>query len=210
MKHVVLLGDSILDNAAYVGEGPDVRTQLEARLPAGWRVTLLAVDGSRTNEVSNQLEGLPGDASHLVVSAGGNDALEHVEFLMRGEMSIPDCLRGLAEMSERFDGRYREMLAEIRARGLPTAVCTIYHPHFGEGEFQRAAVTMLAQFNDHIIRQAFAGRLPLIDLRLVCSEDGDYANPIEPSAKGGEKIAAAIARLIEENDFQRPGTRVYC
>ncbi len=28
MKHVVLLGDSIFDNKAYVGDGPDVITQL--------------------------------------------------------------------------------------------------------------------------------------------------------------------------------------
>jgi hypothetical protein len=54
----------------------------------------------------------------------------------------------------------------------------------------------LAVFNDEISRAAFAHRLPLIDLRLICSDDADYANPIEPSAKGGAKIAGAIARLV--------------
>jgi hypothetical protein len=32
MKHIVLLGDSILDNAAYVNGGPDVIEQLCGRL----------------------------------------------------------------------------------------------------------------------------------------------------------------------------------
>ena len=39
--HVVLLGDSTFDNAAYVGRGPDVRTQLQAML-RGSEATLLA------------------------------------------------------------------------------------------------------------------------------------------------------------------------
>jgi hypothetical protein len=36
MGHLVLLGDSVFDNAAYVGGGPDVVAQLRARLPTGW------------------------------------------------------------------------------------------------------------------------------------------------------------------------------
>ncbi|HEY0493997.1 MAG TPA: SGNH/GDSL hydrolase family protein, partial [Candidatus Dormibacteraeota bacterium] len=75
MKHVVLLGDSVFDNAAYVGGGPDVVTQLRQRLPSGWRASLLAVDGSVIASIAQQLARLPADASHLVISVGGNDAL---------------------------------------------------------------------------------------------------------------------------------------
>ena len=59
------------------------------------------------------------------------------------------------------------------------------------------AVAGLTAFNDRIIRAAFARGLPLLDLRLICTEEGDYANPIEPSARGGEKIARAIAESVE-------------
>ena len=38
--------------------------------------------------------------------------------------------------------------------------------------------------------EAFARRLPMVDLRLICDEDADYANPIEPSVQSGRKIAA--------------------
>src|SRR3954468_2790312 len=74
-NHVVLLGDSIFDNKSYVGAGPAVIDQLRRELPSGWQATLLAVDGRTASEVAHQLRGLPRDASHLVVSAGGNDAL---------------------------------------------------------------------------------------------------------------------------------------
>jgi hypothetical protein len=44
----------------------------------------------------------------------------------------------------------------------------------------------------------------LIDLRLICDRDEDYANPIEPSVIGGEKIAAVIAKLAAgHNDVRR-------
>jgi hypothetical protein len=39
-------------------------------------------------------------------------------------------------------------------------------------------------------------RCPVIDLRLIFDADEDYANPIEPSAKGGAKIATAILSLV--------------
>jgi hypothetical protein len=50
---------------------------LRKRLPNHWRATLLAVDGSVASGVSRQLGGLPADATHLVVSTGGNNALDH-------------------------------------------------------------------------------------------------------------------------------------
>jgi hypothetical protein len=43
MAHVVLLGDSIFDNAAYVGGAPDVAQQVRQRVPSGWKVTLRAI-----------------------------------------------------------------------------------------------------------------------------------------------------------------------
>ena len=55
MKHIVLLGDSVFDNAAYVAGGPDVIEQVRERLPAGWRATLRAVDGSVIGSVERQL-----------------------------------------------------------------------------------------------------------------------------------------------------------
>lgn len=53
----------------------------------------------------------------------------------------------------------------------------------------------LALFNDVITRAVFAYGLDLVDLRLICDDSADYANPIEPSFAGGQKIAEAIARF---------------
>ena len=195
MPHVVLLGDSIFDNAAYVRGGPDVVTQLAALLPAGWRATLVAVDGHVIADVARQLARVPSDATHLVVSVGGNDALEHVGLLERPAKSSAQVLGWLADAAEEFEARYRRMLARVLALGLPTTLCTIYNGNLG-APLQRLATTALAVFNDVILRAAAAHRLPVIELRQLCTEPADYANPIEPSARGGEKIARAIAVAV--------------
>jgi hypothetical protein len=209
MSHVVLLGDSIFDNAAYVRGGPDVIRQLRDALPAGWRATLAAVDGAVTGAVAHQMKGLPPDASHLVVSVGGNDALRHLGIFEDASRTIADAVTRLGAIGHGFARDYEAMLDAVRARALPTAMCTIYEPRFPDPRMQRLAVTGLCLFNDAITRQAFARGLPLIDLRLVCNEDGDYANPIEPSSQGGEKIARAIAGLLADHDFSQGRTEVF-
>ena len=194
--HVVLLGDSIFDNAAYVAGAPDVVQQVRQRLPSGSKATLAALDGSTTRDVNRQLRRVAEDATHLVLSVGGNDALRSSDFLSAPARSTAEALLGLADIGERFERDYRSMLAEVLAHGVPTAICTIYYPRFPEATLQRVAVAALTVFNDSIVRAAFAHGLPLLDLRLICNESGDYANPIEPSAQGGEKIARAIVEFV--------------
>ena len=63
MKHIILLGDSIFDNASYVpGKSPIIK-QLQSQLPTSWKATLLAVDGDVTEDVLSQTSNLPDDAS---------------------------------------------------------------------------------------------------------------------------------------------------
>jgi lysophospholipase L1-like esterase len=195
MPHVVLLGDSILDNAAYVRGGPDVVAQLGALLPPGWRATLAAVDGAVIAGVARQLARVPADATHLVVSAGGNDALGHADILDRRASSSAEVLDRLADALASFERDYRALLPAVLARGLPVTLCTIYNGNLGPPA-QRRATVALAVFNDAIHRLAVEHALAVIELRLVCTEPADYANPIEPSVQGGAKIARAIVRAL--------------
>jgi hypothetical protein len=92
---------------------------------------------------------------------------------------------------------------------LPTAVCTIYDPRYADPMQRRLGTTALTIINDAIIRQAVHLGLPVVDLRLVCTEDADFANPIEPSARGGWKIAGAIASVLAKHDFARGISAVF-
>ena len=193
----MLLGDSIFDNAAYVAGAPDVIRQVRERLPAGSKATLAALDGGKIGDVRRQLHRLPADATHLVLSVGGNDALGRSDFLGAPARTAAEALSALADVGDEFEHGYLAMLAGVLARRLPTAICTIYYPRFPDAALQKVAVAALTVFNDSIVRAAVAYDLALLDLRLICTEAGDYANSIEPSARGGEKIARAIAEVVE-------------
>jgi GDSL-like Lipase/Acylhydrolase family len=196
MTHVVLLGDSIFDNGAYVGAGdPDVIGQLRAILPGDWRATLNAVDGAGMSDIRGQIARLPRDASHLVVSVGGNDALAEAGVLEEKTNSIAGALDALVAVRERFQQGYRVMLAQVLEQKLPTAICTIYEARFPDPDLRRRAAAGLMLINDCIIREAFANDVTLIDLRFICDSDLDFANPIEPSVHGGAKIARAVAEF---------------
>ena len=195
MPHLVLLGDSIFDNAAYTAGGPDVVTQLRGELPDGWTAALAAVDGSQAADVPAQLAGLRADATHLVLSVGGNDALMASGLLDEPVYSSADALRLIAASVREFEASYRAAVAACLARGLPLVVCTIYNGNFPDADYRERVVVALTAFNDAIVRTACSHGLDVIDLRAVCDSPQDYANPIEPSSIGGAKIARVIARL---------------
>lgn len=206
--HLVLFGDSIFDNAAYVPDQPEVIKQVRASLPSDWIATLLAVDGYTALDVIVQLPALPADATHLVVSAGGNDALGAVPILIEPACSVGEALEILHKVQTSFRENYRQMLDKIQSSNLPVAVCTIYDSVPTIGAAERTALTL---FNDVIMTEAFARRLPLIDLRIVCNRPDDYSHvsAIEPSAVGGSKIARAIAKLVTTHRFESSRCEVY-
>lgn len=190
--HIALIGDSIFDNAAYTGSEPAVVEHLRSILPSGWRATLCAVDGARIADLPVQLARIPAQATHLVMSIGGNDALANRDLLATRVTSTTEALRLFGERSARFEADYRDAVTRVLASGKSLTLCSIYNGNLDPAEAGAARVALMI-FNDAILRVAFEHQLDLIDLRLVCPDPADYANPIEPSGSGGHKIARSIA-----------------
>lgn len=169
-------------------------------LPNGWKATLLARDGSMINDITYQLQQLPEDASCLVLSVGGNDALSHADILGEAANSVAEVLLQLADMQDEFRDNYRKMLKKIRSYGLPTLICTIFYPRFPDPQIQKMSKLALSIFNDCITGEVIASNLRLIDLRMIFNQEKDYATPIEPSEIGGEKLADAILENVKLYD----------
>jgi hypothetical protein len=206
--HLALLGDSIFDNAAYTSGEPDVVSHLRDMLPAGHRATLLAVDGATTAGIPSQVARVPADATHLVLSIGGNDALGNADLLSLSVRSSTEALAKIADRLDRFEGDYRAAIDRVLSLGRDTTVCTIYNGNFSPQEARVARIGLMS-FNDVILRVAFERGLRVIDLRLVCSEPSDYANPIEPSGSGGRKIASSIVRSLGLDEQSHRSSSVF-
>jgi hypothetical protein len=201
MSRIILLGDSIIDNGAYVRPGePDVTRQVQERL-SGATVIKRALDGAKVEDVlRDQLNDLT-DEDFVVLSVGGNNALEHIGLLEQSsKIKYLDALNALWEIRKGFEAQYRrlmERIAEKQPDPTKVTVMTIYDPCFGGSshpdEYQKAAEAAVSMFNDVIQREASGMGYTVMELRELFTDKGDYANPIEPSAQGGDKIAEALA-----------------
>jgi hypothetical protein len=206
---IALLGDSIFDNAVYTAGEPDVISHLRAILPSGWGASLLAIDGSMTGDLGRQVAEVAADVTHVVVSIGGNDALMNSDLLNVPVGSTAEALALFGKRVDAFKASYVAALESVRALGRRTTVCTIYEGNLGPPYAALARVALM-MFNDVILRVAFERAIDVIDLRLVCAEESDYANPIEPSGSGGKKIAAAIAAAVGAGTGQaRAASRLF-
>jgi len=208
MPHLVLLGDSIFDNGAYTDGQPAVIDHVREHLPAEWKATLAAIDGSTTEDIAAQITGRPDDATHLALSVGGNDAVLRADVLDTPMNSSGQALHLLGQAAGAFEISYRQVIDACLATGLPLTVCTVYNGCFPDPGQQQRVTVALTVFNDVILRTAVQHKLTVIELRLVCMELGDYANPIEPSAQGGDKIAQVVVRSVLEPAHESEAARV--
>ena len=156
MAHIVLLGDSIFDNAPYVDSGKSVISYLQRKLPPDWKATLLAIDGSVTTDVYDQLKNLPEDATHLFLSIGGNDALQQINYLHQEARSVAEVMIGFSRLAHDFQSRYQPLVEALLTPQLPLTVCTIYNPNFEQDDQQTIAATALTLWNDVILQTAIA------------------------------------------------------
>lgn len=200
MNHLVLLGDSIFDNRAYVAGGPAAIDQVRKRLPTDWKTSLLAVDGDTSVQVPAQLKRLPSDCTHIVLSAGGNDAIGCLDAMGTPASNLMGALGSLSKLLTPFEQNYKGLMNELLSLNRPLMVCTIYDSVPGLVDPLKLA---LALFNDVIIRNAVSRGVPILDLRMICTESGDYStkSPIEPSSQGGNKIATRMASAMLSHDF---------
>ena len=197
MNHLILLGDSILDNAAYTEGGPAVITHVQEQIPKDWQATLLAIDGSTTEHIADQIREVPPSASHLLLSVGGNNALLRVEVLETPVKSSSEALVLLSEVVREFEASYRKTLKECLSLNLPLVVCTIYHGNFPDQSYQRRVIVALALFNDVIIRVATENRLTVIDLRSFALDQKTTQIPLNrlrPAGRRSLKLSSGQSR----------------
>jgi hypothetical protein len=194
MPHLALVGDGILANGAHTKQEPDSASAIRQLLPA-WTVSLLAAEGSSMAAVPSQVQRLPEDVELVVLSVGGNDAMEHVDILQHPTQSSGHTLDALANMVEGFASKYDHVAKSVRDRTPRLVLCTIYEPPLvGSNTASRARV-LITLLNDRILRTAYRFGLDVLDLREICTNPADFTMQIQPSATGAAKIAKAIAAV---------------
>jgi hypothetical protein len=205
VNSLVLLGDSILDNEPYSRPAPPTAAHLSRMLRGDWTVGLLARDGARMSDVGAQLARLGARPSLAVLSIGGNDVTGHIGLLERRSTSAAELFSDLLAIAEQFARGYEAVARAVAERAERTLLCTIYEVPLEPPMLGRLARVPLSLLDDRIIRIGARLGIDVLELRSVCTEPGDFVSQIEPSARGAEKIARAIAGTLQTGSGLRSG-----
>ena len=162
-----------------------------------------------TADLKAQVESLPIVITRAIVSSGGNDALHNSEIVYLPINSTQEALLLFSERARKFEKDYRAAIEHVVESMSECTICMIYNGNLLKDQAPSAKVALML-FNDVILRAASELGLDVIDLRMICVEPSDYANPIEPSGQGGRKIAHSIAASVGILGNIPSQTQVYC
>jgi len=204
--HIVLLGDSALDNGRHLnlakGELSVEKQLLKiCALPANkWDMTVLAQDGALIEDVLlRQVPLIPEGATHIVLSASGNDLLSLLNHMVVANFTLRSMYStigaGLSEVSDSF----RTLVRRICTLGCHLAICTLYRPNFDHFFFKSFATFSLGIHNGRIHQISVETDCSIIDCATIFDTDDDFANPLELSTRGGSKMVENIRAFVNDN-----------
>ncbi len=196
---ILLFGDSIIDNKYYVGENENSVLEHLQNI-SNDEFIQIALDGDTTRDVlDKQLQvSTIKDASKIILSIGGNDLLQNLSFLYKSNFENINegliCLQN--EIFEPLAERYEAIVKVLSSYRANLLLCTVYEGDLGRTDEFRGVLDsskiMASSFNDIVYKTAKKFNADVLELRQIFTESDDYANPIEPSHTGGEKLANAI------------------
>jgi hypothetical protein len=183
-KTVVLLGDSILKNNSYVPDGKGIDNILEER---SVKIQSLAVNSSKIVDVYSQINKIPIDLNNksttIFLSSGGNDILSfYVD--QHGDANDTGFLNTMM-------AAYKKLVKSIQTRMdlSKIVLLDIYYPTSNQYAQYKP---LLVKWNDLIANYARENSLGLLQISQSVTSSEDFTLGIEPSEKGGEKIAQGI------------------
>ena len=197
-RHVVLLGDALLDAYSSIDKTPGEFE--DAVLPGTRNQWKLSVVSAAKVERAGPSLSLPRDATHAMIFIEGNHAIEKSGILDSGASTYGQTLEQLSLAADEFERTLARLIHAAQAAHLVIMVCTMFQPNYKDPVRQRTACAALAVFNDRVTKRAAEARVSLIDLRLVCNEPGDYDKPTLLSKRGVQKVANVIRFAMFELD----------
>jgi hypothetical protein len=198
LRHVVLLGDALLDAYSSIDKTPGKFE--DALLPGTrdqWKISV--VSAAEVERAGPTLV-LPRDATHAIIFIEGNHAIEQSGLLDSRPDTYGQKLEQLSLAADEFEHTLARLIHAAQAARLVIMVATMFTPNYKDPVRQRTACAALAVFNDRVTKRAAEARVSLIDLRLICNEPEDYDKPTQLSKSGLQKAANVIRFAMFELD----------
>ena len=181
--NIVLIGDSMLNNSAYVLSGQSIPDLISKDLEKTTGTTLynFAKDGATINDCYSQLDKISTDLNNsntsIFISVGGNNILNS-----RTKMDS-------TAINNLFD-QYIELIKSIKSR-VPIAELIALNLYFPVRSQYKSYYNAIEQWNKLLEDNTFQGYKLIQTNKMLVTAD-DFTYDIEPSFKGGKKIVKAI------------------
>jgi hypothetical protein len=189
--NIVLLGDSILDNQLYVSSEKSVVKLIEERNSG--ETYCYARDGAKIANVFKQIDFIPrGLNASIFLSVGGNDILSHFD-------QCEECFnnKNVDDFLDSTFTLYKDLVKSIGVRFSNNKIylLDIYYP---DSEQYRRYYPIVTKWNEMLYAFAATEKNVANVIRIsdLLTRDDDFSSDIEPSSKGGYKIAGGILRAF--------------
>jgi hypothetical protein len=191
-SHVVLLGDSILKNNAYVPQGNSIEELLNEN--TNGKTSSYAMNNSTIVDTYSQINKIPIELNNpnttIILSAGGNDILsKYVENTVnhKDENTLNTIFGG-----------YRNLVKSIKAKMNQSKLMLVdvYYPNSMK---YKQYHPVIKEWNDKLYdygQDANNGIHNVLKISNFITEPEDFTLDIEPSQVGGEKIANYIMEKL--------------
>jgi hypothetical protein len=185
-KTIVLLGDSILKNDAYVSDGKSV----EQLVKTTNKTLCFAEDHSTISDIFIQVNMLPininNQHTYIFLSAGGNNILSHYVD-QNNDYTDSSILKPMFSI-------YKKLVKSIQTR-LPEAKINLLDIYYPNNLQYKQFHPIIQEWNDMIYDFA---KNPQNNIHSVIkisnhlTQNEDFSFGIEPSSSGGKKIAELL------------------
>jgi len=187
-KNIILLGDSILNNSAYVKKEETIHQLLLNKIDnKTQQLYYMPKDGAVIAGIYEQISNIPADvdnaeSTYFFLSVGGNDILNTKKDI------------------KSYFSKYKKLIKAIQTR-FPSSklfLLNIYLPPTITPA-QKTAITewnsLLYDFVTHLKNNIKS----LIAINYKLNQNDDFILGIEPSFQGGQKIVEQIVKTISSN-----------
>lgn len=184
-KQFVLLGDSILNNENYVGNGKSVTELFMERTDN--KTVCLAEDDSKIIDVYNQLDKIPANTETyrtvLFLSIGGNDILFHLveQKNNKSETGVLD---------ELFS-KYKKLVEQIKIE-FPESQLVVLDIYYPNNSTYSKYHQVIQEWNQMLYDYASKNSIRVVKISSYLTQPEDFTHGIEPSAIGGDKLVTTL------------------
>jgi lysophospholipase L1-like esterase len=180
-NNIILIGDSVLNNSAFVPAGKSVFDYLKQKTN---NVFNFAKDGATIQDCYDQLDKILQDFNntntYLFISVGGNDILN-----LRGQLSS-------SEIDDLFR-KYLDFINALKAKlgSVNINICNLYKPVDPRYQIYQSTID---QWNQLIQKSSnrVGAMYNVVDIYSLLKDPNDFIYGIEPSAESSVKIANII------------------